>query len=116
MFGIVSEPLEPRWIWVVDDDPGHLRQPPAILTRCGCATAGTGLPVSVFDEGRRAVAALIAGGHQPSNPRHPEGSLCECVFYKEDTKWGEWKNDLTEMKPGVHERNVRSIPLATRSG
>ena len=26
------------------------------------------------------------------------------AFYKEDTKVGEWKSDLTDMKPGVHER------------
>ncbi len=26
------------------------------------------------------------------------------AFYKDDNKRGEWKDDLTEMKPGVHER------------
>ena len=26
------------------------------------------------------------------------------AFYKDDTKRGEWKSDLTDMKPGVHER------------
>jgi len=26
------------------------------------------------------------------------------AFYKDDTKVGEWKNDRTDMKPGVHER------------
>lgn len=26
------------------------------------------------------------------------------AFYKDDTKIGEWKNDRTDMKPGVHER------------
>jgi len=26
------------------------------------------------------------------------------AFYNDDTKTGEWKNDLTEMKPGLHER------------
>ncbi|HXI71775.1 MAG TPA: glycoside hydrolase family 125 protein [Verrucomicrobiae bacterium] len=26
------------------------------------------------------------------------------AFYKDDHKVGEWKNDLTDMKPGVHER------------
>lgn len=26
------------------------------------------------------------------------------AFYKSDSKVGEWKSDLTEMKPGVHER------------
>jgi hypothetical protein len=26
------------------------------------------------------------------------------AFYKDETKVGEWKNDLTDMKPGIHER------------
>ncbi len=26
------------------------------------------------------------------------------AFYKDDTKVGEWKNDMTDMKPGIHER------------
>ncbi|TZF82627.1 glycoside hydrolase family 125 protein [Pedobacter sp. BS3] len=26
------------------------------------------------------------------------------AFYDDDTKTGEWKNDLTDMKPGLHER------------
>jgi uncharacterized protein len=26
------------------------------------------------------------------------------AFYKDETKQGEWKDDLTEMKPGIHER------------
>jgi hypothetical protein len=26
------------------------------------------------------------------------------AFYKDDTKVGEWKDDLTDMKPGIHER------------
>lgn len=26
------------------------------------------------------------------------------AFYNDDTKLGEWKNDLTDMKPGIHER------------
>ena len=26
------------------------------------------------------------------------------AFYKDETKISEWKNDLTEMKPGIHER------------
>ena len=30
-------------------------------------------------------------------------SVCECV-YKDDNKRGEWKTDLTDMKPGIHER------------
>jgi len=38
------------------------------------------------------------------------------AFYKDDNKRGEWRNDLTEMKPGVHERKweIDSLCYAIR--
>jgi uncharacterized protein len=26
------------------------------------------------------------------------------AFYKDDTRWSEWRKDVTDMKPGIHER------------
>ena len=31
------------------------------------------------------------------------------AFYKDDTTVGDWKDDMTDMKPGLHERSIHSV-------